>query len=812
VFAEIVLPIAIDRPLTYGVPVDFQDDIKIGMRVEVGFGKNKIYTGIVWALNDKKDASDYFIKPILSLIDQVPILTELQIKFWIWLATYYSSSLGEVMNASLPNHMKLSSETIIAIHPEIESDEFLLSDNAFALMERIKISSEISLTEAEKIIGKSVRKVIVELSEFGCIYTYVDAKEKFSPKKENIVVLSDEFDNEEALKLLFNQLEKAPKQLHVLLAYLQLCVGSNKVAQSELIQVANANSAQLKALLDKGVLIKDHQIVSRLKIKPGASYEKFLLSNEQKRALQEIQIGFAKNKVALFHGVTGSGKTNVHIEAIKTFLQQEKQVLYLLPEIALTVQIINKLFSEFGDLVHVYHSKFSNHERVETWQAVQSGKPLILVGARSAVLLPFNNLGLIICDEEHDGSYKQQDPSPRYHGRDAAIVLGQLSNAKILLSSATPSVESIHNVQLKKYYYVALKERFGAGKLPEIVVVDAKEVPGSKIYSKVITNQLVDEMKATLEQNKQVILFQNRRGYAPYLYCADCGWHAHCKSCDAALNFHKATDKLHCHYCGAKHNIVKNCGKCNSAKLYYKNYGTERIEEEVNRIFPTVIVDRLDTDAIKTKNKYATLIEQIEKNKTHILVGTQLVAKGLDFDHVQLVGILNADNLYKSSDYKSTERGFQLLTQVSGRAGRKQSNAKVIIQALETEHALLNFVVNNDYLGFIKQLLKERQEWNYPPFCRLIKITVKHLKKEKAAEITNLIAASIEPWTSVVTLGPTIPVIGRINNWYIEELLLKLPLSPSLIADAKKKLKLLMEQVKAQKGYSGAFISINVDP
>lgn len=810
-YAEVVLPINLDTTLTYGIPIEVQAMVQVGMRVEVALGKNKIYTGIVWSISQQKPPA-YMVKPILSIIDEVPLVTENHRKYWTWLANYYACSIGEVMNAVLPNHMKLSSETIIGINLENADQDIPISNAAFALLERLRFVGELSIKEAGQIVGNQVKKVIAELTKYSCIYTYTEAKDKYKPKKENTICLSDDYDNEEALQALFTQLEKAPKQLHLLLAYLQLSAKGTTVVQAELLQNANANATQLKALVDKGVFIKEHLLVSRIEVKPTATYDKFVLSKAQQHALTEIHNAFAQEKIALFHGVTGSGKTNVHIALAKSFLEAGKQILYLLPEIALTAQVINKIYSEFGDAVHVYHSKYSNHERVETWEAVRSGKPMILVGARSAVLLPFDNLGLVIVDEEHDGTYKQNEPAPRYNGRDAALVLAKFNHAKIVLSSATPSAESIRNVQLKKYYYVQLTERFGYGKLPIIEIVNSKISPTEKTYSKVFTNHLVEEIKKTLQAKNQVILFQNRRGYAPYLYCADCGWHAHCRSCDVALNYHKATDKLHCHYCGVKQKVIKNCAKCNSAKLYFKNYGTEKIEEEVARVFPQVVVDRLDTDAIRTKNKYQRLLEQIEKKQTHILVGTQLVAKGLDFDHVQLVGVVHADSLFQSGDYKASERAFQLLTQVSGRAGRKQADAKVVIQAMDTSHDVLKYVAAHDYPNFIKFILEERQIWNYPPFCRLIKIVIKHLKKEKANEMAHLIALSIQPWKTMEVLGPSQPYVARIQNWYIEEILLKLPLDAALIADTKKKLKQLIGQIKQQSGNSGAQIFMDVDP
>jgi primosomal protein N' (replication factor Y) (superfamily II helicase) len=810
-YVDLILPIGIGRTFTYGVPIEMQTQIQVGMRVEVVFGKSNIYTAVVMHLHNNKPTS-YIVKPITSIIDDKPLLSKMHLKFWEWMATYYMCAYGDVMNAALPNYMKLSSETVIVINPEINSDDFRLSDAAFRLMEHLRIVGEVNIKEAEAIIKNNVKRVINELIYHECIFTYTNAKEKFNPKKESVVTLSDEYDNEEAMHLLFNELEKAPKQMHLLMAYLQLSAENIIVAQKTLLKQANATAAQLNALINKGVLLKDARVVSRLKIKPTKNYEAFTLSTAQQKAFVAIQLKLAEVGKVLLHGVTGSGKTNIHIALAKQYLSAGKQVLYLLPEIALTIQVINKLYSEFGDKVLVYHSKYSNNERAETWQKIQSGEPLILIGARSSVLLPYHNLGLIVIDEEHDASYKQQDPAPRYSGRDSALMLAHLCEAKVLLSSATPSVQSIFNVQQKKYAYVALNERYGKVSLPTIEIVRNEKLPDVKRMSNILSDELIDAIKATLEQRQQVIIFQNRRGFAPYLYCADCGWNARCTNCDVSLNYHKATDKLHCHYCGAHEPVFKSCKRCSSVKVYFKNYGTERVEEELQKVFPSVKIDRLDTDAIRTKNKYQKLIEQIESKETQILVGTQLLSKGLDFDDVQLIGIIHVDSLWTHSDYNSNERAFQLLLQLSGRAGRKGNASKMIIQCLDSTHPLLSLLQDYNFTGFIKQELLYRKEWNLPPFSKMIKIYVKHRVEQRAAMIAEIICMSLKDWQNISILGPVAPLVSKINNWYIQELIIKLPLNTSYNEQVKQRIQLLMEQIKQQKGNSGAILYAEVDP
>jgi primosomal protein N' (replication factor Y) (superfamily II helicase) len=811
-YAEIILPLNFGGTFTYGIPLELQGLLQAGVRVEVPLGNNKIYAGIVLNIhNNKPDA--YAVKPIKTIIDDAPIVQQKHLAFWQWISTYYCCNLGEVMNAVLPAYMKLSSETALVLNELFEPDATPLTDDEYMIVEALQIKPELTLQEAQKIVNKNnCRKIIMSLIEKRAIYVFENVKESYKPKLEKIVILNPALDNEDSLKNIFNTLEKSPKQLHVVLSYLHLINTKKNVLQKELLAAAQATSAQLQALVKQNIFAITTQKIDRIQFKASTIYEAFELNAMQHTALQTIKNAFAKNKVCLLHGITGSGKTNVHIKLIESILAQQKQVLYLVPEIALTAQVINKLYSFFGEVLGVYHSKFSNNERIETWQNLSTGKIKILLGARSSLFLPFQNLGLIIVDEEHDMSYKQADVSPRYHARDAAIVLAHQFNANIVLSTATPSVESYNNAVHHKYELVQMLQRFNDIQLPDIDVVDARAKPGDQRVSPLLTNVLIDEINATIKQKQQVILFQNRRGFAPYLYCASCGWHAVCKHCDVSITYHKTTDKLHCHYCGTKWNLYKQCPSCNDNKMYFKNYGTERVEEEVRRVFPNAVIDRLDTDTARTKNKYQNIIKNVEKNYTQILIGTQLVVKGLDFDNVQLVGVLSTDSLFTMPDFRVNERAFQMLSQVSGRAGRKQNKSKVLLQTINTANPYLPMVQNNDYKTFFDLEITYRKEFWYPPYIRLIKLVVKHKEQDKLIAAAQQLAELIATIPNTQMIGPSEPMVPRIMNVYQREILLKCVRDNVQLALIKTRLLECLKYFTTQKGNSAFVVNIDVDP
>jgi primosomal protein N' (replication factor Y) (superfamily II helicase) len=810
-FAEIILPLNFGGTFTYGVPIELQSQVQQGIRVEVPLGNNKIYSGIILNLHNNKPES-YIVKPIKSIIDDAPIVQEKHLRFWQWISAYYCCNLGEVMNAVLPAYMKLASETAIVINELFEPDSTPLNDDEYLIIEALQVKTEITLLEAQKIINKSnCRKVVMSLIEKRAIYVFENVKESYKPKLEKIVKLNPEWDNEISLNLIFTQLEKTPKQLHLLLSYLHLKGNNELIEQKKLLTQANATSAQLQALVTKNIFIVSTQKLDRVQFKANTIYENFELSEAQNNALVHIQTEFANGKACLLHGITGSGKTNVHIKLIEEILKEDKQVLYLVPEIALTAQVINKLYSFFGDALGVYHSKFSNNERIETWQNITNGKIKILLGARSSLFLPFQNLGLIIVDEEHDSSYKQVDPSPRYHARDAAIVLAKQFDANVLLSTATPSVETYNNAMHGKYGYIHLNTRFNEIQLPEIDVIDARPNPLQQRISPLLTSQLIDEIITTLKQKQQVILFQNRRGFAPYLYCSSCGWHATCNNCDVSLTYHKTTDKLHCHYCGTKSNLQKLCPKCNDNKLYFKNYGTERVEEEVRRVFPEARIDRLDIDTARTKNKYNAIIKNVEKNYTQILIGTQLVVKGLDFDNVQLVGVLSTDSLFTLPDFRVNERAFQMLSQVSGRAGRKQNKSKVLLQSINVSNPYLPLVQNNDYKTFFNIEIAQRKEFYYPPFVRLIKIILKHRDQNKLTEAADILCGQIRTIPNTQAFGPSDPLVPRIMNTYQKEILLKCSRDATHLKAIKTQLMAIIKTFLGGKGFSTVVVNVDVD-
>jgi primosomal protein N' (replication factor Y) (superfamily II helicase) len=808
-FAEVIVPLPIADTFTYGIPVDLQDEVKIGMRVEVPFAK-KVYAGIVLNIHNRKPDA-YIVKPITSLIDASPILTTTDLKFWQWIAAYYVCNLGEVMLTVLPAYLKLSSETGIVRNEFAQIDEHALTDAEYMIYEALQLREEITLDEAQAIVNPvPVRKVLNSLIQKQAILIFENLKEAFRPKTEDVLVLNEAYDSDDALKKLFDELEKAPKQLHLLLNYLQLVGKETGVRKKEALEQSGASTAQLNALVQKGVFSISKLKVDRVQLVPSKTYETFSLSPEQEKCLQQIT-QHAPTKPCLLHGITGSGKTNVLIKYIEQILQVQKQVLYLVPEITLTAQLINKLYSYFGDALGVYHSKYSNNERVETWQNVRSGKIKILLGARSALFLPFTNLGAIIVDEEHDSSYKQFDANPRYQARDAAVVLANLSKAQIIFASATPSIETYRNTQINKYALVELNERFGDAVLPQIEIVDNKILPNQQRQSKLMSEYLIESIKTTLSKRKQVVLFQNRRGFAPYLFCGTCGWTASCQNCDVCITYHKSTDKLHCHYCGTKWQVFKHCPSCKSDTLHFKNYGTERVEEEVQRVFPQVIVDRLDTDTARTKNKYNTIIKNIEKNYTQVLVGTQMVAKGLDFENVQTVGVLNADALFTLPEYRVNERAFQLLSQVSGRAGRKGEQGLVLLQTANTHNHYLSLVQQHDYKSFYKLELEYRQQFNYPPFVRLIKISLRHRNGITASSSADLLAAKLRHIKEIQVLGPSEPMIARLNNYYYKEIILKISNDGHLLKYVKDAIRQFNKELLAQKGSSGLGVMVDVD-
>lgn len=676
-----------------------------------------------------------------------------------------------------------------------------------------KIEHDITLDEVQKIVQeKSAWKIVNSLIDKKLVSVYENLYENYKPKKENFVFLVDEFQQEDKLKTLFETLEKAPKQLHLLLTYLHLVQTEKNVLQADLLKHANASQPQLKALCEKGIFEVKKLEVDRLQTEYKGELIENVLSDIQQKAYDEIQTGFAEKKPVLLKGITGSGKTHIYFQLIKDCIQQGKQALYLLPEIALTTQIIRKLRATFGDKIGIYHSRFSNNERVEVWQKIQHQKYDVVIGARSALMLPFANLGLIIVDEEHDTSYKQQDPAPRYHARDSAIYLGHQSGANIVLGSATPSVESYYNAKQNKYKLVELVARFGEGKLPVIHFIDSKKEQVEKRMKGIFSQTLIDEIQKTIQAKKQVILFQNRRGYSPFLQCTTCGWVPQCKYCDVSLTYHKVTDQLHCHYCGSKSPIIKICLACGGNRILAKSFGTEKIEEEIKQQFPNARVQRFDWDAMRTKNKYQEIIRLFEKQEIDILVGTQMVVKGLDFEHVNLVGVLSADSLLSYPDFRVNERVFQLLEQVSGRAGRKDGDGQVFIQAFKVNSPTLLKVQQHDFENFFIDELDGRKDFQYPPFTRLIKITLKHRDQKIVFDASQKLALDLADLPKTILFGPAEPPIARVRNNFIQEILLKINRDSDHVKQIKSTLKEKISLLNITKNFSTVNVQVDVDP
>jgi primosomal protein N' (replication factor Y) len=786
-----------------------------GCRVEVVFGKQKKYAGIIKSVLDKKPP--YPTKAILNVLDDEPILYPQQLKLWQWLSEYYMCSEGEVMAAALPAHFKLSSETILIYNEEIGEDFTHLNDEEFLVAEALLLKKELRLTEVQHILDVThVYPLIQKLIDKKVCFVWEAMDEQYKVKKENFVILNPVYSNEEKLGELLNNWSRSPKQMELLLAYLHLQKTAGDVIQSELLKKSGASLAQLKGLTEKNILIVEKRAVDRIKTLPKNVEIDFEFSTAQQETSDKVANALETKNVCLLHGVTSSGKTQVYVKLIEKYFKQGRQVLYLLPEIALTTQIIRRLQKHFGGNITIYHSRFNNNERIELWNKVRTGEVKIVLGARSALFLPFKDLGLIIVDEEHDPSFKQQDPAPRYNARDASIYYASLFNnagngtsAKVLLGSATPSIESYFNAMHDKYALVELNERFGGIKLPEIEIIDTRQVvQKGKVM---ISPQLKEAMQKALENDRQVILFQNRRGYNPYLICGTCGFIPQCTHCDVSLTLHKFSNKLHCHYCGSTYPKLVTCPACGTNNWLEKNFGTEKIEEQLETDFAKYKIARMDVDSVRGKTAHDNLIQLFEQHRLDVLVGTQMVVKGLDFDKVSLVGILDADGLLAFADFRVNERAFQLMEQVSGRAGRKKEQGKVIIQTTNVKHPVLQLVQQHDYRQFYNLEIENRKQFFYPPYSRIILLTLRHKDK-------NTVSAAAEKLTQLLKqdlkdhiVGPAAPVVNRIRNQYLMEILIKLPKEPGMSLRYKAAIRNHINMVTAEKNFKAVNVIADVD-
>jgi primosomal protein N' (replication factor Y) len=808
-YVDVILPLALGNTYTYSLPDHFAD-VQRGQRLVVQFGAKKLYTALAYQIHDKAPEK-YRAKEVLAVLDEYPIVTEKQLAFWEWIANYYCSTLGEVMNLALPSGLKLSSESRIVLGEERVAPEDL-SEKEYLVLEALQQQDGLSLSEVSEVLGqKTIFPVIRALLDRDAIVLQEELNDRYKPKVIRTVVLHLD---QEGLAEHLERLQKAPKQLELLLSYLKI----KKEEPTKLIDTAflvksvGASYQALNALVEKGIFRIEEEVIGRIE-----NYEEPVLaikelSTAQEAAYQNINEQFQEKDTVLLHGVTSSGKTEIYVKLMQEAIARGEQVLYLLPEIALTTQIINRLRKYFGHQIGVYHSKFNQHERVEIWNDVLEGQryPIIL-GARSSLFLPFDNLGLIIIDEEHENTFKQYQTGARYHARDAAMVWAKQQAAKVLLGSATPAIESYTNAQTGKYGYVALSERYGGVQMPSIETIDIKYVRHRKQMQGAFSPYLLEQIKDALDKKEQVILFQNRRGFAPVSECHSCGWTAKCHSCDVSLTYHKKISLLKCHYCGYSETPVRKCKACGSLEVQVKGFGTEKIEEELQPFFPEASIYRMDLDTTSQKNAHQEIIDDFENKRIDILIGTQMVTKGLDFDNVSLVGILNADSMLNFPDFRSHERSFQLMAQVAGRAGRKQKQGRVLIQSYSPDHPVIEAVKTNDYLGMYRAEMQERKDFLYPPYCKLIKITVKHKDYLVTNQAARELAILMRKAFGKQVLGPEYPSVARIKNNYLKNILLKLSAEMSA-KQAKQHLSKLIEQVNQMPDFRRVRFVVDVDP
>ncbi len=790
-FVDVIVPLAVPNKYTYRVPTAFNEHLQIGLRVLVQFGKTKFYTGILYKIHQQAPKG-YEAKYLEGILDEQPVVKDLHLKFWDWISYYYCANPGDVMNAALPSGLKLSSTSHLQLNPDFNFEEIehhFFTEREHQVLDALQVTPNLSFDNIAELLGiKTVQPIIQKLINKKAVLVYEDIKDKYKAKRKSFLRLQNVYLDEKALHDCLNTLEKkAFKQAEALLYFLHLNKQSETgwVAKQELSQKVDA--AAIAALVKKQILEEESFEVGRLLFEKGNNTIK-ALSNAQEKVYSEIKTHFSADKPVLLHGVTGSGKTEIYIQLIKDTLAQNKQVLFLIPEIALTTQLITRLRAVFGEIVGVYHSRFSENERVEIWNNVlnQQGSVevtkqgdekhyQIILGARSSLYLPFNNLGLIIVDEEHDSSFKQHDPSPRYQARDAALYLAGLHQAKILLGSATPSLESIYNAQQQKFALVKLKNQFVESGGTSIEVCDLKHYENTQQMHACLSRPLYEAMENALAKKEQIILFQNRRGFAPYTECKQCGYVPHCVQCDVSLIYHKQQQKLVCHYCGYSVTPPSTCAACGSNQLHYKGMGTEKIEEDIEILFPKARIARMDLDSTRSKYAYKQLIDDFEAGEIDILIGTQMVTKGLDFERVNLVGILNADSLLNFPDFRSFEKAYQMITQVRGRAGRSKSKGKVFLQTSQPKHAVIDFIIENNQAEFYSSLLTERQQFDYPPFSRLFEIKVISKDLNEVNHLSNELFQLLKPSFPGKLLGPEFPLVAKIKNQYHKAILIKAP-------------------------------------
>lgn len=823
-FADVILPVAIDRRLTYRIPSEMADQVVPGVRVVVPLGRSKLYSGIVYRVHDQSPDHGQ-LKDIRAVLDEAPIVGKKQFDFWDWISDYYLASPGDVMNCAIPSGLRLQSETFVTLREGFDPESEILDEYERDICDFLASKDSATVEDIQKLFpGVAAQKRLQRLVNNGSVLVSEEITERYRPLQETRFKLSSEFKDDKSLEMLFSKLEsdsRKHKQLDALMRFLQLSYeadGDSSVRKKELLRNDVVSASSIQSLVKAGVLQEFNVQVDRLPTEEMDVEELSPLSGAQTKALDEIRESWKDHDTALLHGVTSGGKTEIYLHLILDTIKQGKQVLYLLPEIALTSQIIRRLRRYLGNQVGVYHSKFTSNERVEIWNRVSAhgkngipSKPLVVLGARSALFLPFNDLGLVIVDEEHDSSYKQQDPAPRYNARDAAMMLARQQGSKVLLGSATPSIESYFNADQGRYGLVNLTERFGGIRLPEIILADVREAARKKMMKSHFSPVMLEVVKQALDAKEQVILFQNRRGFSPYLECKTCNWIPHCRNCSVTLTYHKQSKQMKCHYCGYAEPVATSCPQCGEPDVAVKGFGTEKIEEEIGVFFPDHTIARLDLDTARTRSSFHRIISDFEEGSVDMLVGTQMVSKGLDFDHVSTVCILDADQSLNFPDFRAHERSFQLLAQVSGRSGRKNKRGKVIVQTRQPDHWVLRDVIQNDFKAFYERDLLDRKQFGYPPHSRLIELTIRHrdetMVHEGASAFTELLRSRLGNRVH----GPHLPLVSRIRNYFLRTILLRIPREEQ-VAEVKRILKDSIRDFSAGGDWTGIQIVPDVDP
>lgn len=810
-FVEVLLPLNLKNLFTYRVPIELNEEIIVGKRVSVPFGKKKILAGLIFSIHEKPP-KDYEAKYLIDVIDNDTIVDQNQLGLWNWMSSYYMSSLGLVYNAAMPAGLKLEGESKMVLNPDFNPDDTTLDTKETILIEAIRSAKEISITQATSYLkSRSIHKYVKSLYLKGAILLKDDLQKNYTAKTTTYIKINEEIASEDQLNDIFNQLEKRAKaQLKTLMTFIAH-FGIKSECEKTKLAKHDVTNASINALIDKGIFIQEKREKSRLQfsLKENPIEE---LNDAQNQALIEIKSGFNEKKPVLLHGITGSGKTHIYSHLIKEVLDKKQQILYLLPEIALTSQLITRLQEYFGKKLLVSHSKFTNNERVEIYQAIASGESYLIVGTRSAIFQPLKHLGLIIVDEEHESSFKQHEPAPRFNARDTALYIAHKRQVPIILGSATPAIESTFNAQHSKYRLVSLTKRHNHSKLPKIEVVDMKLQKKQKRIRGIFSDTLIEAITDAKKEGKQTILFQNKKGYVPVLECNVCAWTPKCQNCDISLTYYKYQENLRCHYCGFKQEVVNQCVTCGNKGIELIGYGTERIEDELSLYLPDLSIRRMDYNTTRLKNAHTKIINEFASGKIDVLIGTQMVAKGLDFENVTTVGILNADHIINFPDFRSNERAYSLITQVAGRAGRKKDLGKVYLQTSMPDHPIIQKILDHDYVGMYENDLNEREKFNYPPFYRLIQMTIKHKDALELYKLGGIAKNKLSTYFGASLLGPEKPYVGKIRNWYILNFVLKIPNQGGPIKAQKSKLLQAIHQLEKTKEFNKARVIIDVDP